>query len=404
VIIGAGPSGLSAAIELRRLGISEVVVIERENVAGGVPRHCNHTGFGLRDLHRSMTGPRYSAELVWLAQTAGVRILVGTTVTKLDLGEGVFLTSGAGLQVIRAAATVLASGARERPRSARLVAGDRPSGIFTTGQLQQWSYLKHLPVGTRALVVGAEHVSFSAMLSLRHAGVATIALTTEFARHQSVAAFSLAARTLYHVPIWTSTRLVEIKGTNRVREVVLENVLTGERRSEHVDTIVFSGDWIPDSDLARRIGVEIDPGTLGPSTDSSGHTSVASLYAAGNVLHPVETADIAALGGRQVARNVASDLRLGVNRSPRDSIAVISEAPLSWAWPNMVGPSARVKKMLLRTSDFDPRRTIQASQDGRLLGTARCPRLVPNRSLSIRADFLSKVDPLGGPLLLSLRD
>lgn len=404
VIVGAGPAGLSAAIELRRLGVSNVVVVERESEAGGVPRHCNHTGFGLRDLHRSMTGPHYSAELVRRAEASGARILVGTTVTELGPHNNVHLTSRSGLEVLSTTTVLLATGARERPRSARLVAGDRPAGVFTTGQLQQWSYIKHLPVGSRAIVIGAEHVSFSAMLSLRHAGVQTIALTTQYARHQSVAAFALATRAFLRVPIWTSTRLVDIKGRIRVQEVVLENTLTGERRNESIDTVVFSGDWIPDNELARRRGLAMDPGTLGPSTDTAGRTSVASVFAAGNMLHPVETADVAALRGREVARELASELRSSASRALSDQVAVIADAPLAWAWPNMVHPSQDVKRFILRTTNFDSRRTVRAFQDGHCLGTSRSPRLVPNRSISIRGDFVSKLDPLGGPLLLSLGD
>lgn len=381
-----------------------MVVIERENIAGGVPRHCNHTGFGLRDLHRSMTGPRYSAELVRRAQAAGAHLLVGTTVTELDDERNVHVTSSSGLKVLSARAVILASGARERPRSARLVAGDRPAGIFTTGQLQQWSYLQHLPVGTRALIVGAEHVSFSAMLSLRHAGVTTIGLSTELARHQSVAAFALATRILYRIPIWTSTRLVDIKGRGRVSEVVLENIVTGQRRSEKVDTVVFSGDWIPDNDIARRAGLVMDHGTLGPSSDVSGRTSARMVYAAGNLLHPVETADVASIRGRDIARELAQDLRADGAKKPHGAVSLTTQSPLSWAWPNMVDPVQRVEKILLRTSDFDPRRTIRATQDGRLLGTVHGPRLVPNRSLRIDAHFLSKVDPVGGPVILALSD
>src|ERR1039458_6000224 len=124
------------------------------------------------------------------------------------------------------------------------------------------------------------------MLTVRDACVKTIALTTELAHHQSFAPFALAARTLFRVPIWTNTRLVGINGRRRVSEVVLEDTISGKRRSESVDTVVFSGGWIPDNELSRRAGLEIDPGTLGPSTDIGGRTSVSSGYAAGDLLHP----------------------------------------------------------------------------------------------------------------------
>jgi thioredoxin reductase len=401
VVIGAGPAGLSAACELRALGVENVLVVERENEAGGVPRHCHHTGFGLRDLHRSLSGPRYAEELVRRTLASGAQVLVGTTITSIENGTS-HATNASGLHVIASKAVLLASGARERPRSARLVPGDRPAGVFTTGQLQQWTYDKGLPVGSRALVVGAEHVSFSAMLTLRHAHVKTVALVTELGRQQSVAPFAFAARTVLGVPVWARTRLVAINGDTRVREVVLEDLVTGERRVENVDTVVFTGEWIPDNELARRAGVDIDRGTRGPSTDVAGRTSVAAIYAAGNVLHPVETADVAALRARGIAREVANDLRGVAQRPLREQVALLTTPPLSWVWPNRFDPDSLVTQVALRASAFDPSRFVVARQDGRSIARERVGRVVPNRSLMIAGQFLREVDPARGPVILSL--
>ena len=143
VVVGAGPAGLSAAIELRRLGVGPVLVADRETEAGGVPRHCFHTGFGLRDRHRVMTGPAYARALAAAAVRAGAELRLGTTVTCFDAAYAVTLTSGRGVETVRAAAVLLATGCRERPRAARLVPGDRPAGVMTTGELQQRVYLGH---------------------------------------------------------------------------------------------------------------------------------------------------------------------------------------------------------------------------------------------------------------------
>ena len=202
-IVGAGPAGLAAAIELRRRGVGDVVVVEREAEPGGIPRHARHQGFGLRDLRRVSTGPAYARRYGELARRAGVELLTETMVTGWR-DEGVLeLTGPGGRLTLTPAAVVLATGCRERPRSARLVPGSRPAGVMTTGMLQQLVYLQGRPPGRRALVVGAEHVSFSAIVTLAHGGARTIALTTEMARHQSLAAFRLGARLRYRVPVWT---------------------------------------------------------------------------------------------------------------------------------------------------------------------------------------------------------
>src|SRR5438309_692884 len=140
LIVGAGPAGLAAAIELRRLGAGRVLVVDRETQAGGIPRHSNHVGFGIRDMRRFLTGPAYAARYVRLAEKYGVDIQTETTITGWQDAAHLTATSPAGLVTIQARAVVLATGCRERPRAARLIPGSRPPGIFTTGGLQNMVY------------------------------------------------------------------------------------------------------------------------------------------------------------------------------------------------------------------------------------------------------------------------
>src|SRR6202035_547858 len=84
LIVGAGPAGLAAAVELRRLGAGRVLVADRDEAAGGIPRHSAHTGFGGRDLRRVLTGPAYARRYADAAAAAGADIRLGTTVTGWD--------------------------------------------------------------------------------------------------------------------------------------------------------------------------------------------------------------------------------------------------------------------------------------------------------------------------------
>jgi thioredoxin reductase len=285
-VVGGGPSGLSAAIELRRLGVDRVTVYEREQQAGGIPRHTNHLGFGVRDLHRMMGGPRYARTLIQRAHDAGVELHLGTPVFAID--------------DLHADAVILATGVRERPRSARLVPGDRPAGIFTTGSVQQLSMAGHR-VGNRAVIVGAEHVSFSAILTLAHAGCRSVAMVTSLPRHQSYAVVKLAAASLRRVPVLTGVDIAKIVGRRHVERVVLT-----DGRTIECDTVVFTGDWIPDNELARRSGLRMDPSIKGPVVDHEFRTSRDGVFAIGNLVHRVASADRCALDGRAVAAEVVN--------------------------------------------------------------------------------------------------
>jgi NADPH-dependent 2,4-dienoyl-CoA reductase/sulfur reductase-like enzyme len=402
LIVGAGPAGLSAAAELRRLGVAPVLVVDREREPGGIPRHCHHGGFGLQDLRRSMSGPAYARRLARVAADGGARLSLETTVTGIDPTGVVSLVSPSGPAELRPLVVLLATGARERPRPARLVPGDRPAGVFTTGQLQQWVHVHHLPVGRRAVVVGAEHVSFSAALTLREAGVETAAIVTDLPRHQMLGAFALANRALLRIPLITSTEVVAVRGRGRVSAVELADRISGRRRTIEVDTVVFTGDWVPDHELARRAGTRMDPATKGPLTDGGGQSSVIGIVAAGNLVHPAETAGVAALGGRRVAQRLAGRLDRGDLGRAFDGVEVQVDEPLAWTWPGIVRPDDIPDRILLRTRAFTGRRTVSVEQAGRVLGRARLRHATPNRSLSIPGGWVADVDVLAGPVVLRL--
>ena len=316
--MGGGPAGLSAAAELKRLGVERVLVADREAEPGGVPRHSWHTGYGLRDLRRVLSGPAYARALVGAAaRGAGNDIRTALTVTEI-CGTTATITSPRGVETVQASAVLLATGCRERPRAARLVPGDRPSGVMTTGELQQRVYLGGERLSGRALVVGAEHVSFSAAVTLAHAGARVVALVTEYERQQSYAAFRAAAALRWRLEVWTSTLVRRVAGTDgRLSGVELAGTHGGTARFVPCEILVFSADWIPDYTLARAAGLSIDPGTRGPAVDTALATSADGVFAAGNLVHAAETADIAALSGRHAARQIAAYLRRAARRRRR---------------------------------------------------------------------------------------
>src|SRR6185369_11706336 len=162
IILGAGPAGLAAAAELKRLGLRDIAIIDREAEAGGIPRHCGHLGFGLREFRRVLTGPQYARAI---AEAAGT-VSLGVTALRLEQGGLIHATGPHGGEVYRGKAVLLAMGARETPRSARLVSGTRPWGVMTAGALQQFVYLHRQQPFRRPVVIGTELVSFSTLLTM----------------------------------------------------------------------------------------------------------------------------------------------------------------------------------------------------------------------------------------------
>ncbi len=402
VVVGAGPAGLTAARELGR--DRSVIVLDRETHAGGIPRHSDHLGYGARDLRRVTSGPAYARRLVALARDAGADIRTEATATGWSGERGLEVTSPHGRIVVTGGAVLLATGARERPRSARLVPGDRPSGVLTTGLLQNLVHLQHRSPGRRAVVVGAELVSWSAVLTLREAGTETVLMTTEHERGETWSALRAGARLALRVPVTTRTQVVRVIGKDVVEGVEIRNLRTGRTRVVACDVVVFTGDWIPDHELVRLGGIDLDPATKGPRVDAALRTSRAGVFAVGNVVHPVDTADVAALDGRHVADHVRRWLDSGA--TPEPGARIVAEAPFRWVAPSLLSAGAGApsrRRLLLWADDVRTVPRVVARQDGREVGRRSLPwSVAPGRVFRVPWSLLEKADPRGGDIGVGL--
>ena len=326
-IIGAGPAGLSAARVLVAAGLRDVLLLERNPEAGGLPRFCDHLGWGVLDLHRFWRGPRYARELV--TRAAGAEIRTNTTVTAMAAGGSLHVSSPDGPAVIESRAVLIATGIRETPRGPRLVSGTRPWGVMTTGAFQEMAQARQIPFRS-PVIIGTELVAFSAIMTARHAGISPVAMIEVNPRITARRPGDLIARHVFSVPVLTDTRLVTIKGVDRVEGIVVEQ--QGQRREITCDGIIFSGAFVPEVFLARASGLAIDPGSGGPVIDNFYRCSDPSYFAAGNILRPVEHSGMAAREGVLAAGAILQALGAGLPR-PDAAIPVSIGGAMRYAYP-----------------------------------------------------------------------
>jgi len=390
VIVGGGPAGLSAARRLAVSGIRDVVVLERESEAGGIPRHCGHTGFGIGQfLALPMTGPTYARRLV--EATHGIEIRTRATVTAIQPGGRVHVTDPeTGPTIVTGRCVLLATGIRETPRSARLVSGARPWGVTTTGALQQFVYLKHAKPFSRIVVVGTELVSFSALLTARHAGITVAAMLEEGERITARRPGDWIARRVFGVPVLTRTKLVAIRGLDRVEGVELERA--GHRETIACDGVVFTGRFQPETAILRGSSITLDPGTGGPAIDQYFRCSDLQIFAAGNLLRPVETSGLCWAEGRVVAANMILSLQSKLPEAT-PAVPVTYAAPLKYVYPQRItgemgvaGPIPPLRARVSRAA----RGRLRLLVDGRELWSHRV-KLLPERRITIPTDRLPPV-------------
>lgn len=346
LIIGGGPAGLSAASTLGTLGMENLLVVDREPEAGGIPRFCPHPTFGLADFLRPMSGPAYAARL--RARVDPNRIMNSSTALRIGTDRETLLSTLQEELTIRPKRILLAMGIRETPRSARLVSGDRPRNILTTGALQRiMSEGRPLPF-KRPVIVGTELVSFSALLSLRDAGVQAVAMVEERNRIVARRPADWLARFVLGTPIRFSSRLARINAAPddaaRLDSVTISSS-GGIETQLACDAVIFTGRFTPEASLLGRHKNLLDQASRGPAIDQHWRLAADGVYAAGNVLRGVETSAWCAREGMAAARAIAADM-LGQTESEGERIPVTPQAPIAFSTPSFIASSTASNQQL----------------------------------------------------------
>lgn len=309
LVIGGGPAGLAAATRLRELGAGTVMLLEREAEPGGIPRHCAHSPYGMREFGRVLGGKAYASALRRRAETAGVDIRPRHSAVRIEPGPAVTIASPDGTLRLTPRAVLNATGIRETSRAAQLVPGTRPIGILTTGALQDYVHLRGLVPFRRPVIIGSELVTMSAFLTCRDAGIRPVAML-ESESGPRVGYPAALFPHLLGVPVHYGARIEDIVGNTRV-EALRYRDRHGHLHTLECDGVLFTGRFTPEASLLRLAGAEIDGADGGPRIDADFRTSLPSVYAAGNVLRAVRTAGHCWSEGRRAAAIIAADLAAG---------------------------------------------------------------------------------------------
>lgn len=336
-IVGGGTAGLALATELKQLGIDDLIIIEREDAAGGVPRHCGHYPFGVREFRKLQKGPAYAQSLIDAARQANVRIVTGTTVSALHPGARLSLSDKNRQYQLQAERVVLCTGTREATRAQRFIGGERPQGVLPTGALQSMVYLQKQKPFLRPVILGTELVSLSAIMTCRHMGIRPVAMLEENARI-TAPRYMRPYPFLKGIPVHLNASDIHIEGRQQV-EAVRFTDQRGVQQRLATDGVIVSGQFQPESALLRGSHLAIDPATGGPVIDQYYRSSDPSFFCTGNVLRPVETSAWCWQEGRQTAQIIADELRAGSPDAAHHSVTIALDNPnLKLVLPQRLSP------------------------------------------------------------------
>jgi hypothetical protein len=208
----------------------------------------------------------------------------------------------------------------------------------------------------------------------------------------------LFADLLAQAPILTNTRVSNIFGRQRVEGIEITDLDSGKARVIECDTVVFSGDWVPENELARKADVKTRKPGLGPQVDSQFRTSQRGIFAAGNLLRGVETADWAALEGRGAARSIARFLENSAWSASR--LEIHADPPLDWICPSVLSPEALPGRFRIRSHEFRDHIMLKVMQGQKVLYRQKFRRLLANTSIDLSSEWAKDVDFSGEPLTI----
>jgi NADPH-dependent 2,4-dienoyl-CoA reductase/sulfur reductase-like enzyme len=319
VVIGAGPAGLAAALSLKQAGIRRVLVVERDDVPGGILLQCIHNGFGLHRFNEELTGPEYAERYIELAGEAGVEFLFNTIVLDILPSQGrhrlAVLSEKQGLLMVEAAAVILAMGCRERSRGNINIPGSRPAGIMTAGLAQKLvNILGYLP-GKEAVILGSGDIGLIMARRLTWEGVHVKGVVEVQPFPGGLARNIVQCLNDFNIPLYLSHTVSNIFGNRRIEAVEISPI-DGHQEPRHngrflltCDTLLLSVGLIPENELSVKAGAAMNPVTGGPLVDGHLMTSVPGLFACGNVLHVHDLVDWVSEESEAAGKAAASYIR-----------------------------------------------------------------------------------------------
>ncbi|MBQ7777808.1 MAG: FAD-dependent oxidoreductase [Oscillibacter sp.] len=298
VIIGGGPAGLSAANAAWEDGCRSICIVERDRELGGILNQCIHNGFGLHFFKEELTGPEYAGRFVEMLKNTGVDVRLDAMVLDVTPEKEVHIVSSAsGYEVLEAKAVVLAMGCRERTRGAIAIPGTRPAGVFTAGTAQRYLNIEGYMVGKRVVILGSGDIGLIMARRMTLEGAKVLACVEVMPYSGGLTRNIVQCLNDFDIPLYLSHTITDIQGNERVERVVVSEVgpdrrpIPGTEMVFDCDTVLLSVGLIPENELSRAAGIEMDARTNGPVVFENMETSIPGVFACGNVLHVHDLVD-----------------------------------------------------------------------------------------------------------------
>lgn len=402
IIIGGGPAGLAAAISAYESGCHDLLILEREEMLGGILKQCIHNGFGLQRFHEELTGPEYARRYVDKVLEYGIPYQCDTMVLDVAADKTVTAVSRVnGLQQFQAKAIILSMGCRERPRGSLAIPGWRCSGIYTAGTAQKFVNLEGIMPGKRVLILGSGDIGLIMARRMTFMGAKVLACVELLPYSSGLKRNIVQCLDDYDIPLLLNHTVVDIAGRDRLEGATVAEVdpetrqpIPGTEQFFPCDTLLLSVGLIPENELSRMAGVEISPATSGAVVDENLETSVPGIFSCGNVLHVHDLVDYVSEEAEEAGKNACAFIR-GELKESGNVIPVVSGFGVSGAVPQKIHAenTERPLTIMFRPKGVFRDAKVSVTAGGKELYSRKSRILTPGEmvSLKLKPDLLRQI-------------
>ncbi|QZY53671.1 NAD(P)/FAD-dependent oxidoreductase [Crassaminicella profunda] len=375
VVIGGGPAGLAAAIEAKKNGVKNILVVDRDRELGGILQQCIHNGFGLHVFKEELTGPEYADRFINELKEMDIEYKLDTMVLDIDENRELsVMNTKDGFMKIKAKAIILAMGCRERTRGAIAIPGTRPAGVFTAGTAQRYINMEGYMVGKKVVILGSGDIGLIMARRLTLEGAKVLAVAELMPFSSGLTRNIVQCLDDYNIPLLLNHTVTQIKGKDRVEAVVIaevdhkKKIISGTEKEYTCDTLLLSVGLIPENELSKSAHVKLAPVTGGPMVNESMETTVKGIFACGNVVHVHDLVDWVTKESQKAGKSAAKFIKNQLKDSV-DTVKTLAGNGIAYIVPQVIRPSniENTLDLLMRVKDVYRNGKLIVKGDGKII-------------------------------------
>lgn len=410
VVVGGGPAGLAAAYEAYQNGVEKVLIIERDKELGGILNQCIHNGFGLHTFKEELTGPEYAGRFIDMVKGTNIAVMLDTMVLEIEGKIIHAINTEKGYLTIEAEAIVLAMGCRERTRGAISIPGDRPSGIFTAGAAQRFINMEGYMVGKKVVILGSGDIGLIMARRMTLEGAKVEAVVELMPYSNGLTRNIVQCLDDYGIPLYLSHTVIDVKGDGRLEKVIIAKVdenrqpIKGTEIEFDADTLLLSVGLIPENELSKNAGVELDLRTNGLVVSESMETNREGIFACGNVVHVHDLVDFvteeAKNAGKNAAKYIKGKKRLNNFTEIKNGENISYTVPQKFEIESLDG---NLNVFMRVRNVFKNKQIVVKDEEGNVIQSFKKPHVVPAEMERIII-LKDKLKNAKGAITISLED